>query len=195
MENTTMNASYQVGTMAVWLGAFADPEEFYRYVQTCYCTLDEAEADPEYIFLPTEFEDRLRVLFRPENAARPEESVLHRASRTQYNRFEYDFGLLFDEEFAVCDYCAEPTEDLSVLLEEWPELLKSVETLVREQGFHEPVNCIFAVPSCAYTGSVHLAKPQGGTIWFVGNIKEGAFSDSVAEDYNIKSTELASQAK
>ena len=75
--------------------------------------------------------------------------------------------------------------------EEWPELLEPIQTLVREQGFHEPVNCIFAVPSCAYTGSVHLAKPQGGTIWFVGNIKEGVFSDSVAEDYNIKSTELA----
>ena len=52
MGNTMMNASYQVGTMAVWLGTFADPEEFYRYVQTCYCTLDEAELDPEYIFSP-----------------------------------------------------------------------------------------------------------------------------------------------
>ena len=47
MENTTMNASYQwQGQWAVRPGAFADPEEFYRYVQTCYCTLDEAEQTP-----------------------------------------------------------------------------------------------------------------------------------------------------
>ena len=123
MGNTMMNASYQVGTMAVWLGTFADPEEFYRYVQTCYCTLDETELDPEYIFSPAEFEERLHKLFRPENGERPEEATLRRAFRTQYNAFEYDFGLLFDEDFAVCDYCMEPTEDLSLLLEEWPELL------------------------------------------------------------------------
>ena len=119
MGNTMMNASYQVGTMAVWLGTFADPEEFYRYVQTCYCTLDEAELDPEYIFSPAEFEERLHKLFRPENGERPEEAILRRAFRTQYNAFEYDFGLLFDEDFAVCDYCMEPTEDLSLLLEEF----------------------------------------------------------------------------
>ena len=158
MGNTMMNASYQVGTMAVWLGTFADPEEFYRYVQTCYCTLDEAELDPEYIFSPAEFEERLHKLFRPENGERPEEAILRRAFRTQYNAFEYDFGLLFDEDFAVCDYC-------------------------------------IAVPSCMYTGPVRISNPQGGTLWFVGNMKEGAFSDSVAEDYNIKSAELAETAE
>ena len=195
MGNTMMNASYQVGTMAVWLGTFADPEEFYRYVQTCYCTLDEAELDPEYIFSPAEFEERLHKLFRPENGERPEEATLRRAFRTQYNAFEYDFGLLFDEDFAVCDYCMEPTEDLSLLLEEWLELLEPVRKLVQEQNFQEPVNCIFAVPSCMYTGPVRISNPQGGTLWFVGNMKEGAFSDSVAEDYNIKSAELAETAE
>lgn len=67
--------------------------------------------DPEYIFSPAEFEERLHKLFRPENGERPEEATLRRAFRTQYNAFEYDFGLLFDEDFAVCDYCMEPTED------------------------------------------------------------------------------------
>lgn len=175
MGNTMMNASYQVGTMAVWLGTFADPEEFYRYVQTCYCTLDEAELDPEYIFSPAEFEERLHKLFRPENGERPEEATLRRAFRTQYNAFEYDFGLLFDEDFAVCDYCMEPTEDLSLLLEEWPELLEPVRKLVQEQNFREPVNCIFAVPSCMYTGPVRISNPQGGTLWFVGEYEESAF--------------------
>ena len=193
MGNKMMNASYQVGTMAVWLGAFADPEEFYRYVQTCYCTLDEAELDPEYIFSPAEFEERLRNVFRAENSSRPEEPILRRAFRTQYNCFEYDFGLLFDEDFAVCDYCAEPTRDLSLLLEEWPELLEPVQKLVSGQNFQEPVNCIFAVPSCEYTGTVRMSAPKGGKLWFIGNMTEGAFSDSVAEDYNIKSTELAEE--
>lgn len=86
----------------------------------------------------------------------------------------------------MCDYCMEPTEDLSLLLEEWPELLEPVRKLVQEQNFREPVNCIFAVPSCMYTGPVRISNPQGGTLWFVGNMKEGAFSDSVAEDYNIQ---------
>lgn len=88
----------------------------------------------------------------------------------------------------------EPTEDLSLLLEEWPELLEPVRKLVQEQNFQEPVNCIFAVPSCMYTGR-RISNPQGGTLWFVGNMKEGAFSDSVAEDYNIKSAELAETAE
>ena len=46
-----------------------------------------------------------------------------------------------------------------------------------------------------YTGPVRISNPQGGTLWFVGNMKEGAFSDSVAEDYNIKSAELAETAE
>ena len=95
----------------------------------------------------------------------------------------------------MCDYCMEPTEDLSLLLEEWPELLEPVRKLVQEQNFQEPVNCICAVPSCMYTGPVRISNPQGGTLWFVGNMKEGAFSDSVAEDYNIKSAELAEAAE
>ena len=89
----------------------------------------------------------------------------------------------------------EPTEDLSLLLEEWPELLDPVRKLVQEQNFREPVNCIFAVPSCIYVGSARISNPQGGTLWFVGNMKEGVFSDSVAEDYNIKSAELAETAE
>ena len=183
------NATYQVGTMAVWLGTFPDPEEFYRYVQTCYCSLDEEELDPEYVFDPADFEERIQQLFRPENKDRPEEPMLRRAFRTQYNQFEYDYGFLFDEDFAVCDYCTDPTTDLSLLLEEWPELLEPIRKLVAETGFAQPVNCIFAVPSCAYTGTARRSEPKGGTLWFVGNMAEGSFSDSVAEDYNCKAAE------
>lgn len=162
--------------MAVWLGTFADPEEFYRYVQTCYCTLDEAELDPEYIFSPAEFEERLHKLFRPENGERPEEATLRQAFRTQYNAFEYDFGLLFDEDFAVCDYCMEPTEDLSLLLEEWPELLEPVRKLVQEQNLREPVNAFSRCRPACIPGRSRISNPPGRNTLVRGEYEGGRFS-------------------
>ena len=178
------NCRLESGVMSVWLGCFANPEDFYRYVQTCYCSDREEEQDPEYIFSPAEFQRRREALFLPENANRPEEGQLRTAFAEKYNRFEYDFGLLIDEDFAVCDYCPHPTCDLSELLEEWPELLDPLKELVKSVHFQQPVNCLFAIPSCAYNGVVRQVSPDGGQLWFVGNMQEGVFSDTLAEDYH-----------
>ncbi|MBS4784724.1 MAG: hypothetical protein KH009_01270 [Clostridiales bacterium] len=183
------NCDFERGIMSVWLGSFAEPEDFYRYVQTCFCSDREEDLDPEYVFAPAEFRQRLEALFRPEYGDRPEEDQLRAAFREHYNRFEYDFGILIDEDFAVCDYCEEPTHDLGLLLEEWPELLIPMRQLIQDTGFDQAVNCIFAVPSCGYRGTVRHVSPEGGELWFVGNMHEEVFSDTVAEEYHKNQNE------
>ena len=181
----------KAGIMAVWLGRFPDPEDFYRYVQNCYRSEQEEEWDPDYIFSPADYQRRLDALFRPENKSRPEEEALHRAFRQRYSAFEYDYGILIDGDFAVCDYCDEPSTDLTALLGEWPEVADGIVSLVRKTNFAEEVNCLFAVPSCEYTGTVTCSQPAGGTLWFIGNMTEGVFSDSVAEEYNLQAASMA----
>ena len=46
----TIHCRSKAGIMAVWLGRFPDPEDFYRYVQICYRSENEEEWDPAYIF-------------------------------------------------------------------------------------------------------------------------------------------------
>ena len=187
----TIHCRSKAGIMAVWLGRFPDPEDFYRYVQICYRSENEEEWDPAYIFSPAVYQRRLDTLFRPENRDRPEEEALRRAFQKRYSVFEYDYGILIDGDFAVCDYCDKPSADLTVLMDEWPEIADGIADLVKKSCFAEEVNCLFAVPSCEYTGSVIKSQPEGGTLWFIGNMQESIFSDSVAEDYNIQAAAAA----
>ena len=87
-------------------------------------------------------------------------------------------------------------EDLSLLLEEWRELLEPVRRLSPGAEFPGAGQLHFrGAVLRVYRAGPGTSNAQGGTLWFVGNMKEGAFSDSVAEDYNIKSAELAEAAE
>lgn len=56
-----------------------------------------------------------------------------------FNRFEYDFGVTFDEDFQVCGNSEEPTDELEVLFKDWKELIEPVKKFLGKDKFDKNI--------------------------------------------------------
>lgn len=101
-----------------------------------------------------------------------------------FNRFEYDFGVTFDEDFQVCGSSEEPTDGLEVLFKDWEELIEPVKKFLGKDKFDKKYNCFFGIPSCKYSGIIPKISNEWGEIEFLGNVEENIFSTDMAEEYN-----------
>ena len=71
-----------------------------------------------------------------------------------FNRFEYDFGVTFDEDFQICGSSEEPTDKLEILFSEWKDLIEPVKEIFRKNRFDKKYNCFFGIPLVNMEGAV-----------------------------------------
>lgn len=175
----------QAGRMAFWLGYFAEPADFWGYIQTWYCAFTEAEYDRRYNFREEDFKRELAGLFQAENAGRSVERYFWERYDESFNRFAYDFGVSFDEDFQVADCRLESATDVEALLGEWAsELAGPLRAIFPEGRLPMACNCFFGIPACVYVGERVEAKWRSGFLRFVGNLQENVYSDDLAARYN-----------
>ena len=65
--------------------------------------------NPEYNFLEKDFNKELEKIF---SADKKWKKDFEEMFEEYFNRFEYDFGVTFDEDFQICGNCDEPTDNL-----------------------------------------------------------------------------------
>ena len=179
------NCERKAGNLSIWFGCFPCREDFYRYIQTIYCSdLAEEEADDlnGLCYLERqEFEEELEMVFRPEYENRREETYYQGAFDGHFNRFKYDFGVTFDEDFCIAGSCEYPTHEVSAILDEWQEELNSVKKLFPEGKSKAAYNCFIAIPSFRYLGEVKRVELENGVMEYIGCIRENALSSELAE--------------
>lgn len=102
-----------------------------------------------------------------------------------FNRFEYDFGVTFDEDFQVSGNSDEPTDKLEILFKDWKELVEPMKKFLGKDKFDKKYNCFFAIPSCKYSRVIKKVSTEWGELEFLGNVEENTFSTDMAEEYNF----------
>lgn len=174
----------KAGFLAFWVGNFKNTEDFYKYIQSFYCVFEEEEEnyDPEYNFLEKDFEKELEKIFSVKKEWKKE---LQEMFEEYFNKFEYDFGVTFDEDFQVCGNSEQLTDDVKILLKEWEDLINPVVKFLGKDKFDKKYNCFFGIPSCKYSGVVKKISNEFGEIEFLGNVEENFYSNDLAEEYNF----------
>lgn len=179
------NCERKAGNLSIWFGCFPCREDFYRYIRTIYCAdfeeYEEDDFEPICYLERQKFEDALEMVFRPEYESRPEEAYYHKVFDWHFNRFQYDFGVTFDEDFCIVGSCEYPTCDVSEILDEWQSELKLVKKLFPEGKSETPYNCFIAIPSFRYLGAVKRIELEDGVVEYIGCIQEHALSSKLAE--------------
>lgn len=175
----------KAGYLGFWVGNFKDVEDFYKYIQPFYCIFEEDEEEeeynPEYNFLEKDFNKELEKIFSVDKKWKKDFQEMF---EEYFNRFEYDFGLTFDEDFQICGNSGEPTDKPEVLFKEWKDLIEPVKKFLGKDRFDKKYNCFFGIPSCKYGGAVKKISNEWGELEFLGNIEENFYSNDIAEEYN-----------
>lgn len=184
MHARNMNCERVAGFMSVWFGNFTNEDAYWHYLEDIFCVDNPEQYNPQYNMLEADFEQALAELFKPENAGRPFEDKLREMFDVCFNRFEYDFGVTFDQDFQVGGFCGEPTTDLGVLLGEWQDLAEPFTALLVDGALPKPCNCFFAIPGCRYNGYVPSAKSADYALDFAGVVAEDVYSNELAAEYN-----------
>ena len=147
----------QEGWVSVWVGSCTDGQALEQYLSTVYL---EDEEDIEAYFLP-------------ENRERPCEEELRECFNGEFfNRFEYDFGLTFDEDFREAEVFPAATRDMAELLDPFSD---SIGFLPAVKALSPAV--LNALPACntalilygfQYDGSITEAARDGVRLRFLG---------------------------
>ena len=147
----------QEGWVSVWVGSCTDGQALEQYLSTVY--LEDGE-DIEAYFLP-------------ENRERPCEEELRECFNGEFfNRFEYDFGLTFDEDFREAEVFPAATRDMAELLDPFSD---SIGFLPAVKALSPAV--LNALPACntalvlygfRYDGSITEAARDGVRLRFLG---------------------------
>lgn len=184
MSIRDLNCERVPGYMSVWFGLFTDAEAYWHYWEDIFRVEDPTQYNPRYNLMAPDFDAALKALFKPENAARPFEAELKDLFEVCFNRFEYDFGVTFDQDFQVGGFCEEVTTDLSKLLGEWADDFTEPFTPLTGRTLLKPYNCFFAIPSCRYNGIITSVNAPEYTLDFLGIAAEDTYSDELTARYN-----------
>ena len=183
MNVHTLNCERIAGFMSVWFGLFPDAEAYWHYFEDIFCVEDPVQYNPRYNLMLPDYEKALAALFKPENVGRAFENDLKELFDGCFNRFEYDFGVTFDQDFQVGGFCGEVTADLTTILGEWGDLAEAL-TPLTGKTLLKPYNCFFAIPSCRYNGIVPSVNAEDYALDFLGIVAEEDYSDEITAEYN-----------
>lgn len=152
------------GWVSIWVGNCDSYDALDRYLSTVY--LEEWENwEPHPKALA-----ELEKIFLPENRDRPcEEELREMFNGEMYNRFEYDFGLSFDEDFREAEVFDAATRDLWALLEPFSnsgDFLPEVKKLDTSQL--PDCNAAVLLYDFRYTGGIPKAEHEGVSLRFLG---------------------------
>lgn len=180
-----LNCERKKGHLSVWFGNFATQEQCFYYFEDIFCVFDESQHNPEYNLLEEDFDKARKDLFQEKNKMRPFEEQLEDLFEEVFNRFEYDFGVTFDQDFQIINYCGKPSSDFAAVLGEWANdsLLNALKEEIGE-SLPKAYNCFFAIPSCIYNGYTKGVTTEQYSLDFLGVIREEGYSNEIAEKYN-----------
>ena len=153
------------GWVSIWVGNCDSYDALDRYLSTVY--LEEWENwEPHPKALA-----ELEKIFLPENRDRPcEEELREMFNGEMYNRFEYDFGLSFDEDFREAEVFPGATRDMGQLLEPFSCSGDFIPAARALDTSHLPeCNAAVLLYNLRYTGGVQKAEQEGVSLRFLGS--------------------------
>ena len=141
----------KAGYLGFWVGNFENVEDFYKYIQSFYCIFEEDEEEeeynPEYNFLEKDFNKELEKIFSVDKKWKKDFQEMF---EEYFNRFEYDFGVTFDEDFQICGNSEEPTDKLEVLFNKWKDLIEPVKKFSPKNKINKKYNIFGNLTYCKY---------------------------------------------
>lgn len=145
--------------VSLWLGNFESSEALDEYLDTKYA--DERG-----------FAKHLKDLFVPENADRPFEEDLKQFFDEYYNVFEYDFGLVSDDDFVEAEVFPQASDRIGTLLMPFSFSDQLIPLFEEKLGLavDQPYNTVILLFNLAYQGQVTEASRKGLHIKFMGNV-------------------------
>ena len=152
------------GYVSIWIGECTDYETLGNYLSTIYIE-DDCEME------------KLNRIFLSGNENRPCERELREKFDEQYNQFEYDFGLSFDEDFREAVVLAEACQSIEELLSgfsAYDTFLDAVKYCMID-SFPNPLNQSYnaavALYNFKYDGNVRKVVYEGLSLTFVGSFR------------------------
>ena len=145
--------------VSLWLGNFDSSETLDEYLDTKYS--DEKG-----------FAKHLKDLFVPENANRPFEEDLKGFFDEFYNVFEYDFGLVSDDDFVEAEVFPQASDRVGTLLLPFSFSDQLIPLFEEKLGLtvDKPYNTVILLFNLAYQGQVKEAARKGLEVKFMGNV-------------------------
>ena len=154
----------QEGYVSLWVGNCEDYDTLNEYLSTQYLEEHGIGEEPGEIW---------KELFLPANQDRAcEEELKEEFNYEDFNQFEYDFGLAFDEDFREAAVCDEATDDLEKLFEEFSYCDSFIEE-AKGLGKNQIPKCNAAVAlyNFKFTGDIVKAEHENVSLYFVGYVK------------------------
>lgn len=157
----------QEGYVSIWIGNCKDYDVLDQYLSTVY--LDDEEDFDDGLHPPR----RLEKVFLPSNKDRPcEEEIRDSFNNEWYNQFEYDFGLVFDEDFREANVCEGTPGSMEELLEGFSYSNSFMEEAKTLKNVHLPeCNAALVLYNFKYTGGILEAEHEGVHLYFLGYAK------------------------
>ena len=153
------------GAVSLWAGQCEDQSTLFDYLSTVYTASDPAEEPGE-----VERQEPWCSWYRPENRNRPCEAALKDFFRYErFNRFAYDFGMIFNEDCCESWLLQKPTEDPEKLFRSFScgDLLTAQ---LKQVGVSpdRPWNAAVALYDFSYEGGIPSAEHGGIRLQFLG---------------------------
>ncbi|MEG2039209.1 MAG: immunity 22 family protein [Oscillospiraceae bacterium] len=144
--------------VALWLGNFESADALDEYIDTKY--QDEKG-----------FAKHLKDLFKPENENRPFENDLKQFFSDFYNVFEYDFGLVSDDDFIEAEVFPQATDKFGVLLSPFSFSEQTIPLFEEQFGLtaDKPYNTVIMLFNLEYHGQVTAVDHGNLQVKFIGN--------------------------
>ena len=158
----------------------------YSYEKEGYASLWMAKCDDYDVlddYLSTIYLEENEVLgdfFTPSNAKRAFEDELREdfSSCEVFNQFEYDFGLVFDEDFREAGVYDHSTKDINTLFQNFSELscIDANDIIKGEEQTTDiseipPCNAAFVLYDFKYEGIVPKIEHENISVYFLGYVK------------------------
>ncbi|MBR5486330.1 MAG: immunity 22 family protein [Oscillospiraceae bacterium] len=145
--------------VAMWVGNFESSEILDEYMDTKFS--DERG-----------FAKHLKDLFVPENANRPFENDLKQFFDEFYNVFEYDFGVVSDDDFIEAEVFPQKSNRIGTLLLPFSFSEQIIPLFEEKFGLtlDEEYNTVILLYNLEYHGQVTQAEHDGLSVKFVGNV-------------------------
>ena len=155
----------QEGYVSLWVGNCRDYDAVDQYLSTIYIDDDYEEG--------TEPNEIWKELLLPANQTREcEEELIEKFNYEEFNQFEYDFGLTFDEDFREAEVRDDVTDDLSKLFEGFScqdTFIEEAKSLMSDQI--PKCNTAVALYNFKYSGGITEAEHEDVHLYFVGYVK------------------------
>lgn len=153
------------GYVSIWAGNFTNEEQLANYLDTVY--QGEEETDEA-------FSQKLKQLFLVENEHRPCEEAFKALYDEFYNQFEYDFGLIFDEDFCEALFDEVSSNQLEKLIrDDFSYAQQFKHQLIEKIGDELPkaYNTMILLYDVKYGGLIQHIHHKTFHLDFIGSIK------------------------